>query len=63
MIDVTDVFHLCLFCFLYLYFIKQPLTEDADPVLIEEINEKRSFDFPIKGHVELGEDLDIIRLK
>eukprot|EP00057_Strongylocentrotus_purpuratus_P032745 XP_788714.1 PREDICTED: serine--tRNA ligase, mitochondrial [Strongylocentrotus purpuratus] len=40
-----------------------PLTEDADPVLIEEINEKRSFDFPIKGHVELGEDLDIIRLK
>ncbi|XP_054758976.2 serine--tRNA ligase, mitochondrial-like [Lytechinus pictus] len=39
------------------------LNEDAEPVLIEEINEKRSFDFPIKGHVELGEELDIIRLK
>ncbi|XP_072173019.1 serine--tRNA ligase, mitochondrial-like [Diadema setosum] len=40
-----------------------PLSEDAEPVLIEEINRKRKFDFPMKGHVELGENLDILRLK
>ncbi|XP_071484936.1 serine--tRNA ligase, mitochondrial-like [Diadema antillarum] len=40
-----------------------PLSEDAEPVLIEEINQKRMFDFPMKGHVELGENLDILRLK
>ncbi|XP_072032567.1 serine--tRNA ligase, mitochondrial-like [Amphiura filiformis] len=40
-----------------------PLDEDAEPTLIELVGTKPNFDFPIKNHIDLGEDLDILRIK
>ncbi|XP_071834251.1 serine--tRNA ligase, mitochondrial-like isoform X2 [Apostichopus japonicus] len=40
-----------------------PMNESDEPRLVEEIGVKRKFDFPIKDHAQLGENLNIIRTK
>ncbi|XP_022090633.1 serine--tRNA ligase, mitochondrial-like [Acanthaster planci] len=40
-----------------------PMGGGDEPRLVMLIGEKPSFNFPIKSHVELGEHLDIIRIK
>jgi len=37
--------------------------DDTDNVLFKEHGQKPQFDFPIKDHIEIGEDLDILDVK
>ncbi|KAK6470698.1 serine--tRNA ligase [Huso huso] len=38
-----------------------PIGDESQARLVETVGQKADFDFKIKGHLEIGEDLDIIR--
>ncbi|XP_029769061.1 serine--tRNA ligase, mitochondrial [Terrapene carolina triunguis] len=38
-----------------------PIGDESQARVVEVVGEKRAFDFKVRGHLEIGEDLDIIR--